>query len=68
MGGVAVCWGAILAEAAVCACWLFTDMAWLWWNVVGCVVGVIASLVIQAVLPERSAAVPAAGQAASRRL
>jgi len=42
--------GALIAEAAVILCWLFTTMAWLWWNVVGCVVGVIAALVAQLVI------------------
>ncbi|HEX2122251.1 MAG TPA: sodium:solute symporter, partial [Thermoanaerobaculia bacterium] len=51
VGGTAVFYGAITGQAAVILCWLFTDMAWLWWNVVGCVVGVVASLVIQAFVP-----------------
>jgi SSS family transporter len=50
VGGFAVCCGAILAEIAVFACWLFTDMAWLWWNLVGLAVGVISALLIQAIL------------------
>jgi hypothetical protein len=29
-------------------------MAWLWWNVVGCVVGVVAAVVAQMVLPRQS--------------
>ncbi len=53
VGATAVFYGAIIAEATVLLCWLFTDMAWLWWNVVGCVVGVVASMVIQAMLPRR---------------
>jgi len=51
VGATAVFYGAIVAEATVLLCWLFTDMAWLWWNVVGCVVGVAAALMIQAFLP-----------------
>jgi SSS family solute:Na+ symporter len=51
VGATAVFYGAIIAEATVLLCWLFTDMAWLWWNVVGCVVGVVAAMVIQMALP-----------------
>ena len=51
VGATAVFYGALIAEATVLLCWLFTDMAWLWWNVVGCVVGVAAALMIQAFLP-----------------
>lgn len=55
VGATAVFYGALIAEATVLLCWLFTDMAWLWWNVVGCVVGVGAALVIQVFLPPRVA-------------
>jgi solute:Na+ symporter, SSS family len=51
VGGTAMLWGALIAEVAVVLCSLYTDMAWLWWNVVGCVVGVTAALLAQAVLP-----------------
>jgi SSS family transporter len=53
VGATAVFYGAIVAEATVLLCWLFTDMAWLWWNVVGCVVGVGSALVIQMFVPPR---------------
>lgn len=53
VGSTAVFYGALIAEATVLLCWLFTDMAWLWWNVVGCVVGVGASLMIQMMLGKR---------------
>jgi len=51
VGATAVFYGALIAEATVILCWLFTDIAWLWWNVIGCVVGVAAALMIQAFLP-----------------
>jgi solute:Na+ symporter, SSS family len=51
VGGKAMLFAAFLAELAVLLCARYTDMAWLWWNVVGCVVGVIAALAIQALLP-----------------
>jgi Na+/proline symporter len=43
--------GAGIALIAVLLCARYTDMAWLWWNVVGCVVGVVAALIAQMVLP-----------------
>lgn len=51
VGGRAAFLGAIVGEAVVVYCWLFTKIAYLWWTVVGCVVGVVAALVIQAFLP-----------------
>jgi len=52
VGGTAVFIAAILAEAAVFLCARYTDMAWLWWNAVGCVVGVTAALLLQAATPK----------------
>jgi SSS family solute:Na+ symporter len=54
VGGTAILWGALIAEGAVTLCALYTDMAWLWWNVVGCVVGVVAAVVVQTVMPRRA--------------
>ena len=56
VGGTAMLIGAVIAELAVVLCWLYSDMAWLWWNVVGCVVGVTAALLAQAVLPSKPVA------------
>jgi len=39
--------GAIIGELAVVWCAIFTNMAWLWWNVVGCAVGVGAALIVE---------------------
>jgi hypothetical protein len=47
-----------IGEAAVVWCAVFTNLAWLWWNVIGCAVGVGAALVIEALLPARKASVP----------
>jgi SSS family solute:Na+ symporter len=47
ISGPAVCLGAIVSEAAVLWCKLFTNVAWLWWNVVGLVVGVLAAFVFE---------------------
>ena len=53
VGGTAMLWGALIAEGAVVLCWWKTDMAWLWWNVVGCVVGVVAALLVQLLVEDR---------------
>jgi len=56
VGATATFYGALVALAAVVLCSIFTNMAWLWWNVVGCVVGVVAAFVIQAALPSARSA------------
>jgi hypothetical protein len=47
VGGTAMLFGAIVAELAVVLCAWLTPMAWLWWNVVGCVVGVAAAAIAE---------------------
>jgi SSS family solute:Na+ symporter len=51
--------GAIIAEVATIYCWLFTNLAWLWWNVVGLVVAIVAALVIQMFFRARREVQPA---------
>jgi len=51
ISGTAASLGALIGEAAVLWCAAFTNLAWLWWNVIGCVVGVAAALVIERFLP-----------------
>ena len=51
--GTATFAGAVIALAAVLYCAANTTMAWLWWNVVGCVVGVLSAIVIQFVVDRR---------------
>jgi Na+/proline symporter len=36
IGGTATFWAAFIGEAVVLCCYLFTDISWLWYNVVGC--------------------------------
>ena len=54
--GTAAFLGAVIGEAAVVLCAIFSNVAWLWWNVVGCVVGVVAALAIQSAIPTPSEA------------
>ena len=49
--GTAAFFGAVIGEAAVILCATFTSLAWLWWNVIGCVVGVVGALIVQLLLP-----------------
>ena len=56
--GTAAFLGAVVGEIAVILCAIFSNMAWLWWNVVGCVVGIVAAMAIQLMLPNKSEALP----------
>jgi Na+/proline symporter len=53
--GTACFLGMLVGEAAILATWWFTNMAWLWYNVIGAVVVVTAALVVEAVSSESSA-------------
>ncbi|MGZ5476737.1 MAG: sodium:solute symporter [Thermoanaerobaculia bacterium] len=53
ISGTAAVIGGLAGEAAVALCAMFSNMAWLWWNVVGCAVGVVAALAVQSVLPRQ---------------
>jgi SSS family transporter len=48
VGGTACFLGMLVGEAAILATWWFTNMAWLWYNVIGAVVVVTTGLVITA--------------------
>jgi hypothetical protein len=45
--GNAVFWAALVGQAVVLAVYAFTDIAWLWLNVVGVVVVVFVALTLQ---------------------
>ncbi len=47
VGGTAVFWSAFAGEAAVFACFIWTDISWLWYNVVGCGVVVLSAMLLQ---------------------
>ena len=44
---------AIIAEATVLACFFFTKIPYLWFNVIGCVVLVVLAAIINPLLPEK---------------
>jgi hypothetical protein len=61
--GTAVFTGMLAGEAAIFATAYFTDVSWLWYNVIGCVVVVATALVVSlaspaAPSPEASLATP----------
>lgn len=58
VGDLAAVTGAVVGQIAVALCAAFTNTAYLWWNVVGCLVGVAAAVVIQKMLPERFQLLP----------
>lgn len=50
VGGTAVFWAALLAEAFIAAAWWFDLTAFLWLNVIGCVLVMMFSWIIQQVM------------------
>ena len=51
IGGTAVFWAAIVSECIVVYCYYFTEVAFLLYNVIGCVGVILISLSLQAILP-----------------
>jgi len=51
VGGTATFIAAIAAELMVIACFVFTDIPYLWYNVIGCVVLVLLAMLFESVLP-----------------
>ncbi len=47
VGGTATFFAALIAEAVVILCFAFTGISFLWYNVIGCLVVVLAALFIQ---------------------
>ena len=51
--GTAVFWAAILAEGIVLYCYKFTDVAFLLYNIIGCGVVILFSILLQMFLPQK---------------
>ncbi len=47
-------WGVICGELAIFAAARYTSVAFLWWNVIGCVVVIVSAIILQALLPRHS--------------
>ena len=50
IGGDATFVAAIIAEIVVLGCYFFTDIPYLWYNVIGCVVLIVIAYILQTVL------------------
>jgi hypothetical protein len=48
----------LAGEAAILATAVFTDVSWLWYNVIGCVVVVAAALAVTYSVPGATSATP----------
>jgi Na+/proline symporter len=55
-GGTAVFVAALVGEAAVIACWRFTPLSFLWWNLIGCVLTVAVAALLAGPLSRRAPA------------
>jgi SSS family transporter len=53
--GAGAFWGMLAGEAAIFACFLFTGISFLWYNVIGCVVVIATALVVTAARRPRTA-------------
>jgi len=53
-GGTAVFVAAIVAELGVLACFKFTGISFLWYNLIGCALVAIVSLALSGVWPART--------------
>ncbi|HYG18688.1 MAG TPA: sodium:solute symporter [Ohtaekwangia sp.] len=50
--GTAVFWAALIAEAIVLYCYFFTGIAFLFYNIIGCIAVVVLAVLFQWVMPE----------------
>ncbi len=56
--GTAVFCGMLAGEAAILLTAFFTDVSWLWYNVIGCVVVIVVALSITYATPGSPSAMP----------
>jgi SSS family transporter len=59
--GHAVFGAAVISQATVIGLFLMSDIGYLWFNVIGCALVVVLSLVLQTVLPRQQEPLPATG-------
>ena len=55
VGGSAIFWGAVAAQALVIVLYCTLSISYLWYNLIGCAVCMILALALQALLPSRPA-------------
>lgn len=54
VGGTAVFWAALIAEGIVLYCYRFTDIAFLLYNIIGCISVIVLALLLQLFLPPQA--------------
>ena len=54
VGGTAVFWAALIAEGIVLYCYRFTDIAFLLYNIIGCISVIVLALLLQLFLPAQA--------------
>jgi SSS family transporter len=59
VGGTATFSGMLAGEAAILAAFKFTNISWLWYNAIGCLVVLAVALTITYLSPARASATPA---------
>ncbi|HET7251809.1 MAG TPA: sodium:solute symporter [Gemmatimonadales bacterium] len=64
VGGRAVCAGAVIAEAAVLACFHYTTISFLWYNALGCLLVMAGGLAFSFVWPRENVALAPAARPA----
>ncbi|MCX6170298.1 MAG: sodium:solute symporter [Ignavibacteriales bacterium] len=55
IGGSATFYSALIAELIIIACYLFTDIPYLWYNVIGCMILIILAYLINPIFKKSSA-------------
>lgn len=55
IGGTATFYSAIIAEIFVIVCFLFTEIPYLWYNVIGCVILILLAFIINPLLNKKQA-------------
>ena len=54
IGGTATFWAAFAGEAVVLYCFLFTEIPWLWYNVVGCGVVIVVAIILNSFVGQKA--------------
>jgi hypothetical protein len=53
VGGTAVFWAGIVSELIILYCYKFTDIAFLLYNIIGCLSVIVIALILQLFLPKQ---------------
>ena len=53
VGGRGAFWGVLAGEAVILSAWKFSNIAFLWYNVIGCVIVILTGVVVSAASGEK---------------